>query len=255
MKIVPCIEWLFKAEHDAIADRIRAAGAAGCEAVDLHLWRDKPLAEIEAALAETGVRVFSLCVDPRSSLVDPAEHAALLAAVRDAIPVAQRLGHAGLIVASGFNRPDVPEAEQRAAAVQVLRDAARLAEAGGVTLLLEPVNMVVGGQPMFVRTIRHGLDIVEAVGSPALRLLADVYHSAVSGETLEEAFGSRIGLVAHVQVADTEGRHEPGTGRIDWAALMALLRRAGYAGDIGLEYLPTLPADASLALARRSLGL
>jgi len=117
------------------------------------------------------------------------------------------------------------------------------------------VNMVVGGQPMFVRTIRHGLDIVEAVGSPALRLLADVYHSAVSGETLEEAFGARIGLVAHVQVADTEGRHEPGTGRIDWAALMALLRRAGYAGDIGLEYLPTLPADASLALARRSLGL
>ena len=108
---------------------------------------------------------------------------------------------------------------------------------------------------MFVRTIRHGLDIVEAVSSPALRLLADVYHGVVSGETFDEAFADRIELVGHVQVADVEGRHEPGTGKLDWAALLALLERRGYRGDIGLEYLPTLPAAASLALARRGLGL
>jgi hydroxypyruvate isomerase len=255
MKLIPCIEWLFKAEHDDFARRLHAAKAAGFEAVEFHLWRDKPVDAIVDAMAETGVRVTSFCADPRASLVDPAEHAVVLGAVRDAIPVARRLGGAGMIVASGFARAGIDDAEQRAAAVHVLREAARLAEEGGATLLLEPVNMVIGGQPMFVRTIRHGLDLVEEVDSPALRLLADVYHSAVSGEQVEEAFGSRLGLVAEIQVADVEGRHEPGTGRLDWPGLIALLRRQGYAGDLGLEYLPTLPTLESLALARRTLGL
>ena len=126
---------------------------------------------------------------------------------------------------------------------------------GGVQILLEPVHMVIGGQLMFVHTVRQGLDVVEAVGSPALRLLADVYHGAVTGESFEQAFADRIELVGHVQVADHESRHEPGTGTLPWATLVPLLRQRGYTGAIGLEYLPTLPIAESLAFARRSLGL
>ena len=225
------------------------AKADGFDAVDLWLWRDKPI----DAIAESGMPVFSFCVDPRASLVDPAEHATVLGAVRDAVPVARRLNGARMIVASGFTMAGVAEAAQRASVVKVLREAARIAEDGGVTLLLEPVNMVIGGQPMFVRTVRHGLDIVEDVGSPALRLLADVYHGAVSGESFEEAFADRIELVGHVQVADVDGRHEPGTGTLPWATLLPLLQQRGYRGAICLEYLPTLPIDESLALVRRTL--
>ena len=206
-------------------------------------------------LARTGVRVSSFCIDPRASLVDPAEHPTVLDATRAAIPVAQRLGGARMILASGFTRPGVSEEEQQTEAVTVLRKAARLAEDSGTQLLLEPVNMVVQGRPMFVQGIERGLDIVAAVNSPALRLLADVYHSAISGEKLADALGSRMRWVGHLQVADTDGRHEPGTGKLDWRAVMALLQERGYAGDIGLEYLPTLPTEQSLAYTRRTLGL
>ena len=115
--------------------------------------------------------------------------------------------------------------------------------------------MVVGGQRMFVDTIGRGLDIAAAVDSPALRVLADVFHSAQTHEDLATAIGDRMPYVGHVQVADTDGRHEPGTGGIDWASVMRVLKEKGYQGEIGLEYFPTVGAEESLALTRRALGL
>jgi len=255
MKLIPCIEMLYKSEHPDFIERFRAARADGFDAVDIWLWRDKPLQAVVEVMAETGVAVNSFGVDPRASLVNTAEHAVVLGGVRDAVPVARQLGGARMIVASGFTVPGLPQAEQRANVVRVLREAARIAEDGGAQILLEPVHMVIGGNLMFIHTVRQGLDIVKEVGSPALRLLADVYHGAVTGETFEQAFASRIELVGHVQVADFEGRHEPGTGTLNWPSLVPLLRQRGYTGAIGLEYLPTLPMAPSLALTRQSLGL
>jgi hydroxypyruvate isomerase len=255
MQFAACIEWMFTEGHEDLASRIRAAHAAGVPGVEFHLWREKPLDVIEQALNETGVRLRSFCVDPRASLADPVEHDKVMAAVADAIPVARRFPGAGMVLASGFTRPGVPEQEQFDAAVGVLRRAARMAAEAGTVLWLEPVYMLLNGQRMFVDTIGRGLDIVEAVDSPGLRLLADVYHAAQTGEDLEAAIGDRVRYIAHVQVADTPGRHEPGTGGIDWPAVMRMLRDKGYAGDIGLEYFPSVDAGASLALTRRSLGL
>jgi hydroxypyruvate isomerase len=255
MQFAACIEWMFCKGNDDLASRIRAAHAAGVPGVEFHLWREKPLDAIEQALNDTGVRLRSFCVEPRCSLVDPADHEKVLAAVADAIPVAQRFAGAGMVLASGFTRPDVPEREQFDAAVSVLKRAAAMASAAGTVLWLEPVYMIVNGQRMFVDTIGRGLDIVAAVDSPGLRLLADVFHSAQTGEDLAGAIGERMRYIAHVQVADTNGRHEPGTGTLDWTAVMDVLRDKGYAGDIGLEYFPTVDDAASLALSRRALGL
>lgn len=255
MRLIPCIEMLYKAEHPDFIERFRAAKADGFDAVDMWLWRDKPLDAIVDVVAETGVQVFSFCVDPRASLVNPAEHATVLAGVRDAVPVARRLNGARIILASGFGLPGQADRELHANAVKVLREACRIAEDGGATILLEPVHMVINGNLMAVRNIRQGLDLVEEVGSPALKLLADVFHNAVDGQSFEDAFADRIELIGHVQVADFEGRHEPGTGGLPWVTLLPLLRQRGYGGAIGLEYLPTLPITESLALTRRSLGL
>jgi hydroxypyruvate isomerase len=255
MTFAACIEWMFTKGNDDLASRIRAAHAAGVPGVEFHLWREKDLDAIERALTETGVRLVSFCVEPRCSLVDPADHDKVLAAVADAIPVAQRFQGAGMVVASGFTRPDVPEREQFDAAVSVLRRAAEMAHAAGTVLWLEPVYMLLHGQRMFVDTIGRGLDIVAAVDSPGLRLLADVYHSAQTNEDFAGAIGDRIRYVGHVQVADTPGRHEPGTGSIAWPAVMDVLRTKGYAGPIGLEYFPGVDDAESLALTRRALGL
>jgi hydroxypyruvate isomerase len=120
-------------------------------------------------------------------------------------------------------------------------------------LLLEPLNTRLFAA-MYLVSTKLGLDLVEAVGSPNLRLLYDVWHSACMGEDIAEVLGGRMHLVAHVQVADMDDRHEPGTGTVDWAKAIQTLRDLGYQGAIGLEYFPSLPMDQSLALTRQTLG-
>jgi hydroxypyruvate isomerase len=253
MPLSACIEWHF-AESGDLADRIRAAHAAGLTHAEFHLWRDKDLTRIAAALAETGVRLTGLCADPRRSLVDPAQHEELFAAVRETIAAAQTVGNPPIIVASGFLRDGISAEDHFASAVAALTTLARMAEAAGAMLLLEPLNDRIDHPGMYLVSTSLGLDLVEAVNSPALRLLYDVYHSTVMGEDMDTVLRGRIHLVHHVQVADCPGRNEPGTGTIDWPAKIAALRALGYQGAIGLEYRPTLPMPQSLATVQAALG-
>lgn len=247
-----CIEWQFTDAGD-LAERLRAAKAAGLELAEFHLWRDKPIDAVAEALAETGMRLTGVCVDPRRSIVDPAERAEMVTAVRETIAATEKLGKPALIVASGFCVEGLSEDEHFANAVAALREAADVAEEAGVTLLLEPLNTRLFSA-MYLVSTKLGLDLVEAVDSPNLRLLYDVWHSAVMGEDIAEVLAGRIHLVAHVQVADMDDRHEPGTGTVDWAKVMTTLKDLGYEGALGLEYFPTLPMDESLALTAKTLA-
>lgn len=239
----PCVEWQF-AEAGALEGRIRAAHATGFAHAEFHLWRDKDMASIAAALSETGVTLTGICVDPRRSIVDPAERDEMIAALRETIAATAALGAPPLIVASGFRVDGMSDEDHFSNAVSGLKQAAALAEAAGVMLLLEPLNTRLFAA-MYLVSTRLGLDLVEAVGSPNLRLLYDVWHSAVMGEDPAEVLAERMHLVAHVQVADLQDRNEPGTGSLDWPHVMSTLRRLGYAGPIGMEYFPTLPMDQS----------
>ena len=255
MKLSPCIEWIFADEHPALPDRIRAAKAAGFDHVEFHLWRDKDLDAVAAALAETGVALTGFVVEPRRSLVDPAQHEEFLQAVRESLAASRRLGSPPLVVASGFLREGVSAEEHREEAVKALKQAATLAEEAGVLLVLEPLNTKVEHPGMYLDSTVLGLDIVEEVGSPNLKLLFDAYDSAVMGDDLKTVLADRIHLVHHVQVADMPGRNEPGTGTIDWAGVISGLASLGYRGAIGLEYKPTRPSRESLAQARAALAL
>ena len=253
MQLSACIEWQFGEAGADLADRLRAAHAAGLSLAEFHLWRDKNIDGIAAAMAETGVKLTGICVDPRRSIVDPAEHGEMLAAVTDTLTVARRLGSPPLIVASGFRVEGMSEEEHFANGVSVLKEAAALAEAAGVMLVLAPLNTELFAT-MYLVSTKLGLDIVEAVGSPNLRLLYDVYHSRVMGEDPREVLAGRIHLVAHVQVAGWPGRNEPDTGDLDYADVMQALAELGYTGPIGLEYFPTTGSVSSIARAREALG-
>jgi hydroxypyruvate isomerase len=255
MKLSPCIEWQFADEYPDMADRIRGAKAAGYDRAEFHLWRDKDVGAIADALAETELVLTGICVDPRRSLVDPSQHAEFLDAVRDSLVTAKRLGSPPMIVASGFTCEGVNEATHFEAAVAVLKQAAGLAQAAGVMLVLEPLNDRVEHPGMWLVSTTKGLDLVEAVDRPNFRLLYDVYHSATMGEDMQNVLAGRMHLVYHVQIADAPGRNEPGTGGLDWPGVIALLKRLGYAGDLGLEYRPTLPTLDSLATTKAVLGL
>jgi hydroxypyruvate isomerase len=250
-----CIEWLFPESGSDLSDRVAAAKKAGFDEVEFHLWRDKPMDRIANALNVNNVRVTCFSVDPRRSLVDPAEHDELVQAVRDTIEAGKPLGSPPMIVASGFRVQGLTHEQQHRNAIVGLRRIADVAESAGVMLLLEPLNNRVELPMIYLSGTTQALDLIEAVDSPNLRLLYDMYHSAVMGESVPGVLAGRMQLVHHVQVADTNGRHEPGTGDIDWESAITELTRMGYDGAIGFEYLPTMTDAQSAAAARTRIGL
>lgn len=255
MKLAACIEWLFADETDDVAERVRLAAAAGMAGVEFHLWRNKDLDSIARALDETGLPLTSFVVEPRRSLVFPGEHAEFLQALGETLPQAQRLRCPYLVIASGFTLKDTPRQAQHDAIVSVLRTAAKMAEDAGVTLILEPLNDKVDHPGMYLVSVSEGLDVTDEVGSPALKLIYDAYHSNVMGDDPAAVLRGRFDRVAHVQVADNPGRGAPGTGSINWPALMKTLDAGGYRGAIGLEYkLNGLSTRASLEQTRAALG-
>jgi len=135
--------------------------------------------------------------------------------------------------------------------VKVFREAARLLEGSGVVIAIEPLNDRVDHPGYYLTSTVEGLDIVDEVDRPEVRLLYDIYHSAMMGEHTEDVLDGRVDRIAHVHLADTQGRGQPGSGTMDWAARIDWLESHGYGGFIGLEYRPTIGTLNSLSFRHR----
>ena len=253
LELSACIEWLFSEAGDDLEARIRAARNAGVPAVEFWGWRHRDIARIAGVLGETGLDVTAFAVDPAVPLADPSAGDAVVAAVAESADTAARLGCRNLIVVSGDRDERLPAAEQRAAMVAALRRAAPAAAARDVTLLLEPLNTRVDHVGTFLDSTEEGFAIVDEVGTSNVKLLFDLYHAVVMGERMQDVLGPRLPDVGHIHVADAPGRHEPGTGAIDWPASFGWLAEHGYGGRIGLEYQPVASTGESLAAVRRFL--
>lgn len=255
MNLSVCIEMIFGEEPD-FAGRVHHSAAAGLPDVEMWGWRHKDLGAIERALGETGGRLVSFVSEPVGRLVDRQTHPAFLQGLRDSLAVAQRFGTRRLIVLSGDALDGVPREEQHAAVRDALKATAPLAEDAGVTLTPEPLNTRLDHPGSFLDRTAEGLQIIEEVGSPNVRLLHDLYHAAVMDEDPREVLRGRVDLVGHVHIADHPGRQEPGSGHAPLEPSLAWLGQQGYQGFVGLEYRPTGDSRAALestrALVRRA---
>ena len=263
-KYSACIEWLFAdslglpplpgtpeaniVEGMAVsfADRIRAAKAAGLDAVEFWHWSNKDLDAVKAALDETGMPLAGILCEPTAKITDPEMHPVFLEGVRSSLLAARKVGAPLMIAQAGDDRHGVPREKQHAALVKVLREAAELIKDSGVVIALEPLNDRVDHPGYYLTSTIEGLDIVDEVDRPEVKLLYDVYHSAMMGEHTEDVLDGRLDRVAHVHLADTQGRGEPGSGNMDWRWRLDWLADHGYAGLIGLEYRPTKGTIESL---------
>lgn len=251
MVLSPCIEWLFADGGRAFPDRIRAAATAGFSQVEFWTTSDKEIGQVEEAVHETGITVTCFVSEPTGRLVDPASHAEFLEGVERSAQLAARLAARSLIVVSGDARPGVHRTRQLDALVDALSRAAPIAAEAGVRLLLEPLNTRVDHPGYLLDATSDALQVIRRVDHPAVRALYDVYHSIVMGEDPGQVLAGSGDLIGHIHVADVPGRHEPGTGQVDWPRQMAALRISGYSGAIGLEYMPTRDTGPSLELVRR----
>ena len=237
MRYSACIELLFRAETPVFAERILLAKAAGLDAVEFWQWSGKDLDAVRAAIAETGLPLAGILCEPIANITNPATHGFFLEGVKASLAAAQRLGTRMLIAQGGNVVAGASRERQHGAIVDCLGRAAEIVAGSGVVIALEPLNDRVDHPGYFLTSTSEGLDIVDEVGRPEIRLLYDIYHAATMGEPIEVLAG-RLDRVAHVHLADTPGRHQPGTGAMDWRARLDWLEAAGYQGLVGLEYTP-----------------
>lgn len=240
------VELLFKEAGDDIGERIRAAADHGIGVVEIWSHSDKDVDAIRKALDTTGSSLHTLLIEGRLTLADAKTHDAFLGHVRAAAETAARLGCTRIVTGSGVGLPYMKRAVQHGIVVDALKAGAEIAAQHGVAILLENLNTRVDHPGTLFDTTAECLTAVREVDSPGLALLYDAYHSLQMGEVPEAELTGAVDLVSHVQIADLPDRTEPGTGTVDWTEQLLALRRLGYEGPIGLEYVPSTGSLASL---------
>jgi len=262
VRFAVCLEMIYpELPFLARAERVRQAGFT---AVEFWGWGGKDLDGLRG-LVDRGLGVATFSGQRRGSLVDPQDWEIYREEVRGSLAVARRLQCDRLMILTdellpdGAARParsDLTPAEKRRHVVNGLTELAPLAEEAGITLLLEPLNTLVDHPRYFLDSARAGFAIVAEVGSPRVRLLYDVYHMQIMEGNVTETLRRHLPLVGHVHVADVPGRHEPGTGELNFRNILRSLAEGGYAGTVGFEFSPrgdTGQALAAIAELRQDL--
>lgn len=238
-------------EIDEFAARIPAAAEAGAQGVEFWAWRNKDLDAVKQALKQTGLQLAAFCVEPMGRIVDPATHETFLQGVRESVRTAADLGCSRLIVTTGQELEGVERAAQREAIVAALKKAAPIAEDGGVALVLEPLNVLVDHKGYYLSSSYEAYEIVDEVGSPAVKALFDIYHQQVTEGNLIANIQAHIDKIGHFHLADVPGRREPGTGEIHYANVFKAIEETRYSGWVGMEF---RPSAASAEAVRRTVS-
>ena len=250
-RLAPNIELLFTEAGPELADRVRAAAAAGFDAVEMWGTLDRDVPALAAALSETGLSLTSVLAEPRTNFTLPGtDLGPFFDGLDRGIENARTLGCPRIVLGSGIGFPGAKRRQNLDRLVEVFREAVERTADSGVTLLLEPVNTRVDHPGALLDRTADAGYVARAVGSDRFRLLYDLYHSATEGEDPAAELAGAAGLVDYVQIADAPGRGEPGSGSIDWTDRLRILRASGYDGPIGLEYFPTVATEKSVALIR-----
>ncbi len=233
-------------------ERFAAARRAGLNAVEFAWPRIDPDA-VRAAIGDAGVHVAQMNMDAGDLAAGErgwASHPDAVGHWRDrfaaALELADTLDCPSINVLAGNALPGVSHDEMVSCLTANLRWAVAQARRSGRTLLLEVLNATDTPDYLFTST-SDAEAFVTGFDDPGLRLQFDTYHVASGGEEPGARFRELAPLVGHIQVADFPGRHEPGTGSIDFAGFLETVSQCEYGAFVGLEYTPSADTLSSLA--------
>ncbi len=238
-----------EASFDQRLEMVAAAGYQGVELVgEFKKWTPEERTRILAKIKSLGLTIDSMS-GVQAGFAVPAESAAFLEQFTQHVDAAVALGCPQVILLSGKQVPGLAEGVQRAATIENLKRAAEIAAKRQIEVLIEPIDYL--EQPgIFLATVSDGFELARAVGAPNLRVLYDLYHEQRSFGNLIEKLEKNLELVGLIHVADVPGRHEPGTGEIDYPEIYRRLAKLKYDRWIAMEYYPTGDVVRSLRKAR-----
>jgi hydroxypyruvate isomerase len=249
-----CIEMIFP-ELPPV-ERLEMVAAAGFQNVEIWDWKNKSISDFAACCAALGLRVSNMSGQRAGSLLDANDFRTYSDEVAASIGAAKQLSCPNLMLLTNplgpdgivlNSYPDISVHEKRENCVHALLHLARLAGAHGVRLLLEPLNTRIDHPGYWLDDAGVAFEVIREVNHSNVRLLYDLYHMRAMGRNLLLDIEGDLDLIGYFHAADFPGRHEPGTGTIDFPSILRLLKSLGYDGTIGFELSPANTSEHALA--------
>jgi hydroxypyruvate isomerase len=244
MRFCANVSILFK--EGPFLERFGLAADAGFSAVEFWWPSGEDLGAVERAVGDAGLEVALFNFDAgdmaggdRGLPGDPDRQDRFRENVPVALELAEALNCRRLNALVGQEKEGMAREDQLALARENIAWAAARAAERGVDVMIEAVNTFENG-PYLLYTTAGAAEFVESVGRENVKLQYDAYHMQRMEGNLVANLREHIDLIRHVQVADSPGRGEPGTGEIHYPYVLRELERLGYGGFVGLEYNPTM---------------
>ncbi|GAB4527481.1 MAG: TIM barrel protein [Anaerolineae bacterium] len=223
---------------EARAEAIAAAGFP----VEFWGWKGRNL----DVFRTKQIPVATFSASGRGSLLHPDGAAAYVQDAIDTFPIAQQLNcrtlviHEGELGEGGKVVHDISEnaITRWITAYKGLRTLADFAEQNNVTYCLEVLNATIDHVGYCLNHIEDAVRLVHEVNSPNLKILMDIYHTQVDEGNVADLIRAYHTYIGHIHVADVPGRHEPGTGELNYPFIAKVLHEVGYTGVVGLEAYP-----------------
>jgi hydroxypyruvate isomerase len=233
-------------------ERIAKVAEAGYRAVELvneyDHWSKEDFARVRGRMHSLGITVDA-CSGIATSICDPSQREVFLREIRAKLPVLAELESSRLILLTGNQVSGLSREQMHASCVEGLKRAADIAARQNVELLLENIDPEENPK-YFLTSVAEGFEVIGAVGNPKVKFLYDFFHEQLSEGNLIAKLEKNIDLIGLVHVADVPGRHEPGTGEINYANIFRKLGQLRYSGYVAMEFLPTGNVVVSLRTAR-----
>lgn len=237
------------ASFDRSLEIVAQAGFQGVELVgEFQKWSPEQTRQTLARLQSLKLVVDSMS-GVKTGFADPAQAAQFLTEFEQHLHYAQTLGCKQVILLSGPVVASISPEAQRQAAIQSLTKAADLAAKAHIEIVIEPIDPL--EQPsIYLQSVSQAFPIARAVNRPNLKVLYDLYHEQRAFGNLIEKLENNIDLIGLIHIADVPGRHEPGTGEIDFPVIYRKLAALHYDRWIAMEFYPTQDPTATLRAAR-----
>lgn len=228
-------------------ERFAAAKADGFEAVEFWDWRFRDLEAIKAASTAAGINISGFNGDADYSLIDPSQKKAYIDYLKQSIAAAKKIGATSVTIHSNAlgdggivvnHYTELSYTVKLCAMYDTLLECAKIAEAEDLLLNLEALNITTDHVGNFLVNTQMGAEICRLIGSPKLKILYDVYHMQLNEGSICDTLTQYIDQIGHIHGADAPGRHEPGTGEINYVKVLTHLEALGYTGRIGYELFP-----------------
>ena len=240
--------------------RIAKIAEAGYNQVELvneyRDWTDADFAAANAARKRLGIR-FDATASVIRALANPSLRQAFLDDLTRALKPMETLSIPAIIMLAGDVVPGLTRQQQHDCCIETLKRAVKIVEGREidgqpVRLLLECIHLE--ENPLFYMTsAEEGIEVVRAVNHPQVQFLYDIYHEQMGYGNLIDKLDKHIDQIGLIHIADVPGRHEPGTGEINYANIYRKLAQLNYRHNVAMEFMPTGDPVAMLRSAKRQV--